>query len=478
MAAVSVASAGAPAPALPAGFTVRLRDDVRRLDRGRVLLGGSPPRVVRLARPLDAGGLVVVTDASTERFARRLLEGNLADPVLGPPAAARDLTVVIPVRDRPGQLDQCLRALAGLPVLVIDDASLDRPAVAAVVARHGARLLPLPVNVGPASARNVGLAAVRTPLVAFVDSDVEAPALMLRRLAAHLDDPAVALAAPLVRAVARSARPRWWERYDAAASSLTLGRRACSVRPGAAVAWLPSACLVGRVAALREVGGFSEGMRVGEDVDLVWRLVGDGRTVRYDPEHEAMHDVRGTIRGWLGRKAVYGSGGGDLAARHGDAVAPAVLGRAMGLAALGVLLRRPWSLPLAAAVTLRGAWSVRRLLPEVPGREAQAARLAVQGMGWALRQESALVLRHWWPGVAVAAIVSRRARRVVASALVADAIVQLAVDRPQVPPLAGWAGRRLDDLAYGGGLWLGAIRARSARCLAPRITRFGRRTHL
>jgi len=99
-------------------------------------------------------------------------------------------------------------------------------------------------------------------------------------------------------------------------------------------------------------------------------------------------------------------------------------------------------------------------------------------MGWSVRQEAALVLRHWWPGFAVAALVSARARRMVVSALVVDAIVQVAVDRPAVSPLAGWAGRRLDDLAYGGGLWLGALRARNLRCLLPRIvtgrTRRGR----
>ena len=33
------------------------------------------------------------------------------------------------------------------------------------------------------------------------------------------------------------------------------------------------------------------------------------------------------------------------------------------------------------------------------------------------------------------------------------------------------ATRRLDDLAYGTGLWLGALRARSPRCLLPRSPR-------
>jgi mycofactocin glycosyltransferase len=32
-------------------------------------------------------------------------------------------------------------------------------------------------------------------------------------------------------------------------------------------------------------------------------------------------------------------------------------------------------------------------------------------------------------------------------------------------------GRRLDDLVYGAGLWLGALRSRSVRCLTPRLVR-------
>ena len=92
------------------------------------------------------------------------------------------------------------------------------------------------------------------------------------------------------------------------------------VRPGAAVAWLPSACLVGRTEALAD--GFDPELRVGEDVDLVWRLVERGGRVRYDPDVRAHHDARPTLTSWLYRKAFYGSGGAALAARHGNQLAP------------------------------------------------------------------------------------------------------------------------------------------------------------
>ena len=161
---------------LPNGFEVQLKDNLIHADGGRVLVGGSPARAVRLsgrAQTLLGSGRVVVGDRSSAHLARRLLDGNLADPVLDNiEVESSDLTVVVPVRDRADQLDRCLAALAPLRVVVVDDASADPEAVARVAERHGARVVSLPENLGPAGARNAGLALVTTPFVAFVDSDV------------------------------------------------------------------------------------------------------------------------------------------------------------------------------------------------------------------------------------------------------------------------------------------------------------------
>ena len=460
------------APALERGFRVRLRDDVVHSDGGRLLVGGSPVRAVRLgdrARSLLVGGDLVVTDAATARLARRLLDGNLANPQLDDiEVPLTDLTVVVPVRDRTEQLARCLAALVPLPVIVVDDAS-ERPHLVAEVAhRHGARVHRLTTNLGPAGARNAGLRLVRTPLVAFVDSDVTIDAAGLLDLARHCADPRVALVGPQVIGKVRSQKPRWFERYDAAASSLDLGSTGGVVRPGAAVGWLPSACLVGRTDLLAgETGGFEDGWRVAEDVDLVWRLVDAGHVVRYDPDVRADHDVRGTVRTWLGRKFFYGTGGADLAARHGDKVAPAVLSPTMALSGWALLQRRWWSLPVAAVA---GALTARNLAPHLPledGRHTVAVRLAAKGTGWAVRQEAGLLLRHWWPLAALAAPFSRQVRRALLTSVAVDMFVFLR-ERTGVDPLTALTARRLDDLAYGSGLWWGAIRHHSPRCLLIR----------
>ncbi|MCM3516639.1 mycofactocin biosynthesis glycosyltransferase MftF [Nocardioides sp. P86] len=458
---------------LPDGFRVALRPDVRRLDGGRLLVGGSPMRAMRLSPAalavLGDGGFVVTDDRSAA-LAASLLRADVAEPVLDPaPVAADLLTVVLPVRDRCDQLDRALGALGrACRVLVVDDASHDPAAVAAVARRHGVEVLALAVNVGPGGARNAGLAHVRTPYVAFVDCDVTVGTDLLLRLARHLLDPTVALVGPRVVGRARSTRVRWWESYDEVASSLGLGARGGVVRPGAAVGWLPAACLVGRVADLGE--GFEPGLRVAEDVDLVWRLDVAGRTVRYDAGERVDHDARATVRGWLGRKVLYGTGGALLAQRHGDRGAPAVLSPELALAAAALLLRRRWSAPVAALAVARGAHALATTLPEAPERPRLAAGLTARGLGWAVRQETGLLLRHWWPLTVVGAALSRDVRRAVVSALVVDLAVGVR-EHPRADPRLLLLGRRLDDLAYGTGLWLGALRARSPRCLLPRSPR-------
>lgn len=460
---------------LPPGYTVKLADSLLTSHTGDVLVGGSPLTALRLSRKaqhLIRDGSVTVAGDASAHLARRLLATNLGHPDVTGASEARpdELTVVIPVRDRAHQLSRTLRPLQGLLCIVVDDASVDPGTIEKVTTEHGATYLPLDRNVGPAAARNAGLSQVTTPYVAFVDSDVRVSAHDLLTLTRHFSDPELALIGPRVIGSSVSARPRWFERYDAAASSLTLGATPSNVRPGAAVAWLPSACLVGRVAALDD--GFDPGLRVGEDVDLVWRLVDAHKGVRYDPTVAAYHDTRPTVSGWLGRKFLYGTGGAALAARHGNKIAPAILSPTQAVAGAAILARSRWS-PLAAAVALViGSNRVRAALPPSPGRTAIAHRVSGRGLGWAIRQESALAVRHWWPAAALAASRSRHARRVVLSALVVDSLVALHEQRTspnRITTAVTLAGRRLDDLAYGTGLWWGAVRAHSARVLLPRV---------
>ena len=464
-----------PAPPdarLPDGSTVVLDPGVQWRDGGTALLGGSPARLLRLApaaRELLAGDRVEVTDARSAALAARLLDAGVAHPQVAP-VLHPDVTVVVPVRDRTDGLARLLAALradpgtARCPVVVVDDGSADPAAVAAVATR--ARIVRHERARGPAAARNAGLRVAGTALVAFVDSDCVPEPGWLATLAGHLADPRLALVAPRITAL-DPAQPGWVARYEALASALDMGPAPARVAPLTAVSYVPSAALLARRAALGD--GFDESMPVAEDVDLVWRLTAAGWRVRYEPAARVAHDHRVTVAGWLRRRAFYGTGAALLAARHGAAVAPLVIS--------------PWSLAAWALPVLGGRWGAvgavgvlgrasvllaRRVA--VPGQHPPvgwAASLVLRGTASSGRALARTVTRHHWPLALAGAMASRRVRCTVGAVAVGDAVLAWWPHRREIDLPAFAAGRRLEDLGYGAGLWLGALRARSARALLP-----------
>jgi mycofactocin system glycosyltransferase len=460
-----------PADRLPDGFAVRLDPLVRRRDDGATLLGGSPLRLLRLsarARALLRNDRLVVRDPTGAALAARLLDAGLAHPELAHPdlppvPAARDVTVVIPVRDRPAELVRLLAALRAdpatrdLPVVVVDDGSVE-PVVAA-----DARVVRHATARGPAAARNTGLRLVRTSAVAFLDSDCVPRPGWLGALQPHLADPALALVAP--RIVALPDGPHGWlTRYEAAVSALDMGAQPAPVRPLSAVSYVPSAALLARRDALGD--GFDESMRVAEDVDLVWRLAASGWRVRYEPRAEVAHAHPATTTEWVRRRAFYGTGAALLAARHGSLVAPLVLAPTSALAwALAITGGRAGRIAAAGIVAVDTARLARRLGDPPP--VTLAAGLVARGTASAGQALARTVTRHHWPVALTACIVSRRARRAVTAVALADAVVAWWPQRGAVGPLRFAAARRLEDLAYGAGLWWGAVRHRQPRALLP-----------
>jgi mycofactocin system glycosyltransferase len=457
----------APDARLPDGFAVRLSPTVRRRPDG-ALLGGAPLRLMRLssrAQALLAGGGVVVRDATTAELAARLLDAGLAVPELSP-HPADDVTVVIPVRDRPAALARLLGALradpetARLPVVVVDDGSVQPvQSVEVHVLRHS-------VAQGPAAARNTGLRAVRTQFVAFLDSDCVPSPGWLGRLRSQFDDPRLAVVAPRIVALADTGHG-WVSAYEAAASALDMGPEPAPVRPLSAVPYVPSAALVARRAALGD--GFDETMQVAEDVDLVWRLAAAGWRVRYDPAARVAHEHPARAGQWLRRRAFYGTGAALLAARHGSAVAPVVLAPESALAwALAIGGGRRGRAAAAGVLALTSVRLARRLAR--PGERLPmgfATALVLRGQGASGRTLARAVTRHHWPVAVAAAAVSRRARRGLLAVGAADAVLGWWPERGRVGPVRFALGRRLEDLGYGAGLWWGALRAHDLRALLP-----------
>ncbi|WP_295693323.1 mycofactocin biosynthesis glycosyltransferase MftF [Lapillicoccus sp.] len=475
-----------PQGSLPRGYAVRLGPHTKVCDGGRSLLGTSTGRLVYLkprAAALLDDDLVTVTDGTSAALARLLLDRDLVDPWWPDRAddsEVSDVVVVVPVRDRPAQLDRLLGALPPqVRVVVVDDGSTDEESTARIACRHGATVVRHEVSRGPAAARNTGFRAADAAYVAFLDSDVVPQHGWLAALRRHFDDPLLGLVAPRVlglapdpagrRAARREARG-WLHRYEAARSSLDLGDDPASVRPHGQVAYLPSAALMVRREAWGS--GFDEDLRVGEDVDLVWRTHEAGWRIRYEPAAVVRHEHRTDVSAWLSRKAFYGTSADLLAARHGDAVAPMVLNPWTAVFAGALLAQRRWSIPVAAAAYAVTTLRISRRLQRSDSPVRTAASLTAVGAVASLWQTASALNRHYWPVSVAAAVVSRRARRALLVAALAEALLDHHRTRSDLDPLRYLVARRLDDLAYGSGVWLGAWRGRSLRALRPAVKGF------
>lgn len=478
---------------------LQLDADLRPSDDGRTLIGGSPFRLLRLT---DAGAVTVGEFAAgkpipasgqAQALAARLIDAGMAHPLVEPRAVRADeVSVVVPHHNDHHRVARSVESIEttnpGIAITVVDDAS-DLPPTEedlrrsfAGAGRPEVRVIELTTNQGPAAARNRGWAAVSSPLVAFVDSDVLVTAGWLESIIPLFDDPNVAAVGPRVQpgtlGTEANIASTALSRYEATDSPLDMGPRPAGVRPRSRVSHLPAAALVVRRSALEAVGGFDESLRSGEDVDLLWRLVEAGYRVRYQPESTVVHADRPTWRALARQRAFYGSAAAPLDARHPSLVSPVDVNvwslASWAAIALGGRAGRFAGLGLAAGTA---AALVPKLRDKVDQPAVEALRLGLFGHLHAGRWIASAVPRAWLPLAMTASLFSRRARRATLAAIALPPLVEWAMQRrqgpPQLDPVRYVGASILDDVSYGVGVWRGIRKLGSLRAIMPRLTGIG-----
>jgi mycofactocin system glycosyltransferase len=309
---------------------------------------------------------------------------------------------------------------------------------------------------------------VSSELVALVDADCVVNQSWLAPLIGLFDEePRLALAAPRVRS---ACGPSSLTAYERACSPLDLGPAPSAVGWGRRLSYVPSAALLARRDALLEVGGFAEELLIGEDVDLVWRLIEAGWKVRYAPESCVVHHPRTSITEMAAQRARYGASAVTLNRRHPGAVAPLRVARSTVVVWMAALVRGPLAGTMAVAATAAaaagadGSWDAQRWL----------AGLTLRGHAHATRHLARILTREWLPLTGLAAARSQRARRLSTLALVVDVLASYNVGVSPSLPRHGLL-RAIDNGAYAAGLWRSAIRARSLGALLIRPVRSQRR---
>ena len=404
---------------------------------------------------LTDSGARVISDAETQDMSPTVAQQALIDrlvavgalhpqPTSGP-FTIDDVTIVVPAFNR-------LPAWASAQTLIVDDSSA--PPLPGAQLRHE-------VNRGPGAARNTGLAQVTTPLVAFVDSDVSLTDAWLDPLLAHFADDRVALVAPRV---ASAPGATWLAAYEQRNSPLDLGNQPARIAAGTRVSYVPAAAIVCRADAVRAIGGFDESLRTGEDVDLVWRLCAAGQHCRYEPSAVVQHKPRGSLPELLRQRFGFGRSAAPLAARHPGALAPLRVNAWSALVWALILLRRPL---LAIGLLAGTIVALGRRLRGVPLLES--ARLAGLGTLAVGRQLADATTRAWWPVAALVAFTIRRSRLPIAAAFIAPAAAT-ALRQRSAQPLIDAPVQLLDRMAYGAGVWTGAVSTGDLAALLPQIS--------
>ena len=468
-------------PRLPDGFAVQVDRRVRVLGEGAALLGGSPTRLLRLAPAAQTmlnGGRLEVHDAVSAQLARTLLDATVAHPrpaqrPVAPrrhcryPSAGQRFWAGAAGRGAARDARRHRRRRLG-------DAGASSPTSTEM--HCDVRMLRNTRSKGPAAARNAGLAACNTDFVAFLDSDVVPRRGWLEALLGHFCDPAVALVAP--RIVALQPSDSVVARYEAVRSSLDLGLREAPVVPvrhgvlraqrrdhlpppradrasaASTRRWSPARTSTCAGASTRPAPGCAT-----------------------SPSRLVAHDHRTELRKWFARKSFYGELGraaGDPAPRQDRAAGD------LGLDAGG--LGAAWPSGRASATWRRrpsrrspaaGSPSHCRACETEP---MEVAVVAAHGLWSAALQLASAICRHYWPIALVAAVLSRRCRQVVLVAAVLDGVFDWVTrngnaddDTKRVGVFAYILLKRLDDIAYGLGLWTGVVRERHAGALKPQI---------
>ena len=393
------------------------------------------------------------------------------------------VSIIVAARGRQRATRDCVESLLALDypgehceIIVVDDAS--HPPLANALAGLPVRLLRQEQNIGQSAARNLAASEAQGELLAFIDNDCVADSGWLRNLVPYFDEPAVGIVGGRVIAPPPAGRVG---AFEAVRSPLDMGAVGGPVGPDEIVAYLPTCNLIVRRDLLLVQEGFASDMRLGEDVDFIWRALRTGVRACYAPAGQIIHYHRVRLGALLRRRADYGSSEADLQRRHPASRRIMLLPKAgiLLLSMLAVLVVSwPAAIPFGAVLLTMIAFELltkfrklRRLGVAVPASRISAALLREHGAS--LYHLSADVSRYYGlPLVAISALWPP---------LLPPAVVLLLVspisDYRRLEPFLSlpvfvhlyW----LEMAAYQLGVWRGCLSRRTLRPLLPKI-RWGR----
>ncbi len=244
----------------------------------------------------------------------------------GIPALAENeypfVSVIIPVRNRPREIEDCLNSLEKLDypaakkeIIVIDDASEDDTPL--VIAEFPVRLIKLRQRKQASFCRNLGAQSAKGEILAFIDSDCLADPLWLRELTPAFRDVTLSAVGGQIDSYYET---KELDHYEKVKSALKISSWFKRSETKERFFYVPACNFLVRKDLFLELEGFRESLYVGEDVDFCWRLQDHGNILEYIPAGKIFHKHRNRLRPFCARRFDYGTSEPLLQQLHPDRV--------------------------------------------------------------------------------------------------------------------------------------------------------------
>lgn len=395
------------------------------------------------------------------------------------PAQYPYVSVIIPVRNRPGEIAACLQSLSWLDyprekmeIIVIDDASDDN--TPDVVSTFPVHLIPLKERRQASCCRNLAAQRAHGEILAFLDSDCVADPLWLRELIPAFSDPSNGAVGGTVDSYYNK---KGLDCYEKVKSSLNMGSWPKSSREVNHCFYLPSCNLLVRRNLFVQLKGFRENMHVGEDVDFCWRLQDQGNHIEYRPVGTVYHRHRNTVGQFCARRFDYGTSEPLLQKSHNKRIKqflfPLPAAGFWGVVLLSIILRSLPLLGLSGLVLLTDSLITfsRIRQKHIPLYVTYILWATFRGYCAFVYHCCAFVSRYYLLWALVVCIVSPVVAALMFGAHLVTGIGEYFIKKPRLGLLSFLLFFTVDQLSYQVGVWWGCLKRLCFSPVNPQIVR-------
>ncbi len=388
------------------------------------------------------------------------------------------VSVIIPVKNRPEDIKDCLTSLLNLnypkeklEIIVVDDGSTDE--TVEVVQSFDVKVVSNKNSRGPAYSRNLGEKSANGEILAFLDSDCTVHPDWLQEIIPFFRLTGLGAIGGFVASYFRESLI---DRYEEAFSSLNMGKRIIFDADSASNFYVPSCNLFVKRDVFEEIGGFKPGMHLGEDVDLCWRIRGKGHALLYLPFGAVQHKHRNVLRKMLKRRFEYGTSEADLYFNHRDKKKlfpiPLYAGLSAASIVLSILFQAPGLLLLniffVLGDCLKKKNSIKNLKMALPFTLILCSSL--RSIASFYYYTSFHLIRYYLVFMVLAGFILPSIWLLGIGALLISSIVDFSLKKPNMNYLSFLVIYIFEHVAYQWGVMAGCLNQRFFRCYIPKLS--------